>query len=411
MQTRRIFVKQGALALLSLGFAPDFLANAAAAATRRRKVLVVLFQRGAVDGLNMVVPHGERAYYAARPTIAIATPGRDRGALDLDGHFGFHPRLAPLHALYTRGQLAVVHACGSPDPTRSHFDAQDYMETGTPGVKSTQDGWLNRLVAQRHDAEHAGAMRAVALSAQLPRVLQGRAPALAMASLDRMAVSGGAAAGDAFEAQYAAAADSVLNRTGRDAFDAMRTLREVEARGPRSAAQAQYPRSAFGSALRQVAQLVKADVGLEVAYAELGGWDTHVNQGGADGQLATRLADVARTLAAFVEDLGTGMQDVVVVTMSEFGRTVAENGTRGTDHGHGNAMIVLGGPVRGGRVYGRWPGLDEAALVDGRDLAITTDFRDVFCEVVTSHLGVKDLRAVFPKHAWSAKQSLGLLRA
>ncbi|HTU99548.1 MAG TPA: DUF1501 domain-containing protein [Luteitalea sp.] len=409
MTTRRLFVKQGALALLSLGFAPDFLANVAAAATRRRKVLVVIFQRGAVDGLNMVVPHGEQAYYAVRKTIAVAAPGRTGGALDLDGHFGFHPRLAPLHALFTRGQLAVVHACGSPDPTRSHFDAQDYMESGTPGVKSTPDGWMNRLVATRHDAEHAGAMRAVALSSQLPRVLQGRAPALAMASLDRMKVSGGPGAGDAFEAQYAAAADAVLERPGRDAFAAMRTLRDVDARGPRTSATAAYPRSPFGNALQQVARLVKADVGLEVAYAEIGGWDTHINQGGAEGQLAARLGDVGATLGAFVEDLGDAMQDVVVVTMSEFGRTVAENGTRGTDHGHGNAMLVMGGPMRGGRVYGRWPGLDVASLVDGRDLAITTDFRDVFSEVVSGHMGVTDLGAVFPKHTWSPKNRLGLL--
>ncbi len=408
-QNRRVFVKRGAVALLSLGFAPHFLTEAAAAATRRRKVLVVIFQRGAVDGLNMVVPHAEPAYYAARPTIAIARPGGTGGALDLDGHFGLHPRLAPLHALHAAGSLAVVHACGSPDPTRSHFDAQDYMETGTPGVKSTQDGWLNRVIAQRHDAEHAGAMRAVALSPQLPRVLQGKAPALAMSSIDRMAVARGGAASDAFEAQYADAADRALRETGREAFDAMRTLRQVEARGPATSPQAVYPRTPFGNALREVARLVKADVGLEVAYAEIGGWDTHVNQGGADGQLAARLADVGRTLGAFVTDLGSGLQDVVIVTMSEFGRTVAENGTRGTDHGHGNAMLVLGGPVRGGRVYGRWPGLAVAQRVDGRDLAITTDFRDVFSEVLTGHLGVKDLRPVFPGHTWSASTRLGLL--
>jgi uncharacterized protein (DUF1501 family) len=295
------------------------------------------------------------------------------------------------------------------DPTRSHFDAQDYMETGTPGVKSTQDGWLNRVIAQRHDAEHAGAMRAVALWTQLPRVLQGRAPALAMTSLGRMNVAGGARSGDAFEAQYAAAADLLLRQTAREAFDAARTLREVQAKGPRTAGTAQYPRSPFGDAMRQVAQLVKADVGLEVAYAEVGGWDTHVNQGGAEGQLAQRLGDVGRALGAFVHDVGPQMQDVVVVTMSEFGRTVAENGTRGTDHGHGNAMLLLGGPVRGGRVYGRWPGLDVATRVDGRDLAITTDFRDVFSEVISAHLGVDDLRAVFPGHAWSRTRRLGLL--
>lgn len=410
MQTRRIFIKRTGLAVLSLGFAPEFLTRASAAATARRKVLVVVFQRGAVDGLSMVVPHGERGYYDARPSIAIAPPRQPGGALDLDGHFGLHPRMAPLHALYTRGQLAVVHACGSPDTTRSHFDAQDYMETGTPGIKSTRDGWLNRVVAQRHDAEHAGALRAVALSAQLPRVLQGAAPALAITRIDRLGVQNarGGQVGDAFEAQYDAAADQVLHRTGRDAFDAVRTLRAVAARGDAPASSAQYPRSAFADALRQVAQLVKADVGLEVAYAEIGGWDTHVNQGAADGQLATRLRDVAATLGAFVADLDRLMQDVVVVTMSEFGRTVAENGNRGTDHGHGNAMLVMGGPVRGGRVYGRWPGLDQDRRFDGRDLAITTDFRDVLGELITGHLGVRDLTTVFPGHQ-TAVRSLGLL--
>ncbi|BCS35826.1 hypothetical protein TBR22_A50600 [Luteitalea sp. TBR-22] len=409
MHDRRIFVKRGAVALLALGFAPEFLAQAAAAATRRRKVLVVVFQRGAVDGLSMVVPHGDAAYYAARPTIAVPRPGRDAGALDLDGHFGLHPGLAQLHALYRNGSLAVVHACGSPDPTRSHFDAQDYMESGTPGVKRTPDGWLNRLIAQRHDAEHVGAMRAVALSSRLPRILQGAAPTLAMTSVERMRIAGGGATGDAFEAQYAAAADRVLRDTGRETFDAMRTLRGVESRGPATAAGAAYPRSAFGDALRQVARLIKADVGLEVAFAEAGGWDTHVNQGGSTGQLATRLGDLGQAIGAFVADLGAGMQDVVVVTMSEFGRTVAENGTRGTDHGHGNAMLVLGGPVRGGRVYGRWPGLDVASRAEGRDVAVTTDFRDVLADVIATHLGVADLGPVFPGHAWTPGRRLGLV--
>ena len=395
MISRRVFLRHGSFALVSLGFAPSFLARTALAAPRRARRLIAIFQRGAVDGLNMVVPYGEDDYYRSRPTIALARPGRgDQSALDLDGFFGLNPRLQPLAPLFASRDLAIVHACGSPDATRSHFDAQDYMESATPGVKSTGDGWLNRYLQARRD-EEATTFRAVAMSAQLPRTLQGKAPALAMSQIEQFGLRSDAMTAS-FEAQYAAAADQVLNGTGREAFDAMKTLRRADPARYRPENGATYPRSPFGQSLQQIAQLAKADVGLEVAFAEVGGWDTHVNQGGAQGQLATRLDDFARGIRALVDDLGSRMADTVVVTMSEFGRTLAENGNRGTDHGHGNAMMVIGGGVRGRKVYGRWPGLKPEQRYDGRDLAITTDFRDVFAEIVVRHLGLADPAPVFP---------------
>lgn len=409
MISRRIFLKNGGLALVSLGFAPAFLARTVAAADARRRVLITIFQRGAVDGLNMIVPFGERAYYNARPTLAIAAPGKSPdAAVDLDGFFGLHPRLGPLKPFFDARQMAIVHACGSPDGTRSHFDAQDYMETATPGVKSTQDGWLNRYL---HAREHQAAtpFRAVALAPQLPRSLQGLEPALAIGQINQFGIRGGATemVQSSFESEYAAAADRVLHSTGREAFDAVKMLKNANLDQYTPANGAEYPRSAFGEALRQIAQLIKADVGLEVAFAESGNWDHHVNEGAAVGLLATRLDDLARGLAALVRDLGDRMQDVVILTMSEFGRAVAENGNRGTDHGHGNAMMIIGGPVRGGKVYGRWPGLSPEQRYDGRDLAVTTDFRAVFAEVVHAHLGLGDTRPVFP--GYTAQTTLGFL--
>ena len=408
MISRRIFLKNGGLALVSLGFAPAFLARTVAAADARRRVLITIFQRGAVDGLNMIVPFGERHYYAARPSLAIARPGAADSAIDLDGFFGLHPRLAPLKPFYDARQMAIVHACGSPDGTRSHFDAQDYMETATPGVKSTQDGWLNRYL---HAREHQAAtpFRAVALAQQLPRALQGTAPALAIGQIAQFGIRAGqgSAMQSSFESEYAAAAESVLHSTGREAFDAVRMLKTANPQQYAPANGAEYPRSAFGEALRQIGQLVKADVGLEVAFAESGNWDHHANEGAASGLLANRLDDLARGIAALARDLGDRMQDVVILTMSEFGRAVVENGSRGTDHGHGNAMMILGGGVRGGKVYGRWPGLAPEQRYDGRDLAVTTDFRSVFAEVVRGHLGLTDAAAVFP--GFRDRTTLGFL--
>ena len=407
MTSRRVFLKQsGGVALLSLGFAPTFLARTAQAAGTRKKLLVAVFQRGAVDGLNMVVPFGDAGYYAARPTIAIARAGRDGGAIDLDGFFGLHPRMAALAPWWQRGQLAIVHASGSPDATRSHFDAQDYMESATPGVKSTRDGWLNRYLQAQHGRSP---LRAVALTAQMPRALQGVAPALAVNRLDDFALRGPSSA--ALESSYAASGDSLLDATAAEAFEAMRTM-SASLTGRYTPAQGVvYPRSPFGQALEEIARLAKADVGLEIAFAESTQWDHHANQGGATGQMANRLDDFSRGLAALALDLGDRLADTVILTMSEFGRAVSQNGSGGTDHGHGNAMLLLGGPVRGGHVYGKWPGLAESARHDGRDLAITTDFRDVFAEVVVKHLGAdaQTAAAVFPGYAVKPSSFRGLL--
>ena len=410
MISRRVFLKNGGLALVSLGFAPEFLARTVAASPSRRRVLVTVFQRGAVDGLNMIVPFGDKAYYAARPSIAIARPGSGPdAALDLDGFFGMHPRLAPLKAFFEAKQLAIVHASGSHDETRSHFDAQDYMESATPGVKSTPDGWLNRyLHAKEH--EKATPFRAVALAPQLPRALQGLAPALAIGQISQFGIRAAGSSDmvqSSFEAEYAAAAQGVLHQTSRDAFDAIRMLKSADPARYAPENGAEYPRSAYGDALKQIAQLIKADVGLEVAFAESGNWDHHVNEGAAVGLLANRLDDFARGIAALVRDLGDRMADVVIMTMSEFGRAVAENGNRGTDHGHGNAMMVLGGNVRGGKVYGRWPGLAPEQRYEGRDLAVTTDFRAVFAEVVKAHMGLQNTQPVFP--GFKMPDGLGLI--
>ena len=400
--SRRVFVKSGGLALFSLGLDPLFLARAAYAATRstaypsNRPILVCLFQRGAVDGLNMIVPHGDPAYYRERPRIAV--PERD--VVDLDGHFGLHPRLAPLKPLWDNKSLAAIHAVGSPDSTRSHFDGQDYMESGTPGVKATPDGWLNRYC--QHDREHADTpFHAVAFGPQLPRALAGSAPSLAIEDLQAFGLRvPQEAARDkltrAFEELYAGSATGLLSASSQEAFEAVQMLKRVNPAQYQPANGADYPRGRFGRSLLQIAQLIKADVGVRVAFADVTGWDTHVNQGASEGQLAARLAELGQGLAAFAQDLGEGMRDVVVLTMSEFGRTIRENGNSGTDHGHATAMLALGGPVNGGRVLGKWPGLDPASRFEGRDLAVTTDFRDLFAEILARHLGATDLGAVFP---------------
>jgi uncharacterized protein (DUF1501 family) len=413
MISRRVFLKDGAFALVTLGFAPSFLARTAFAEGRsaRTKQLVAIFQRGAVDGLSVVVPFGEGDYYRLRPTIALARPGSGSNAsIDLDGFFGLNPRMAPLKRLWDGNQLAIVHACGSPDATRSHFDAQDYMETATPGVKSTGDGWLNRYL-QARQVESSTPFRAVSLTGQVPRVLQGASPALAFSQVGQFGIRAGMsteAVNSSFEALYASAADRILKGTGRDAFDAMKMLKTTDPSKYQPENGAEYPRSPFGQALRQIAQLIKADVGVEVAFADVGGWDTHVNQGSSQGQLAGRLDDFSRGIAALTTDVGDRMADTVVLTMSEFGRAVAENGNRGTDHGHGNAMFVIGGDVRGGRVYGKWPGLSQDKRFEGRDLAVTTDFRDVFGEIVVRHLGVTDARPIFPGYAISPSKFPGI---
>ena len=396
---RRVFLKTGACALVaSAPGLPRFLVRAAGAAPARAKVLVAVFQRGAVDGLSMAAPHGDPGYASQRPSIALQAPRRGDGdrAIDLDGFFALHPVLSPLAPLWQSGTLAVVQACGSPDVTRSHFDAQDYMESGTPGVKSTADGWLSRAVIRLPAARSP--FRAVALAGTLPRSLHGDAGALAMQSVQRFDVrtAGAAATRQGFESLYEQGVRDLLHGTGRETFEAVRMLKQANASRIPVANGADYPRGRLGDALRQIAQLIRADVGLQIAFADAEGWDTHVGQGAEQGQLANRLRDFGGALAAFARDLGDRMSDVVVLTMSEFGRTVAENGNRGTDHGHATTMLVLGGGVKGGKIYGRWPGLAREQLFEGRDLAVTTDFRTLFSEVAGRHLGVAEPAALFP---------------
>jgi uncharacterized protein (DUF1501 family) len=412
--SRRIFLRQGGLALLTLGFAPSFVSRIAAESAERRKLLIVVFQRGAVDGLNMVVPFGEADYYRARPSIAIAKPGAANGAIDLNGFFGLHPRMSAFKPLWDRGEMAIVHATGSHDTTRSHFDAQDYMESATPGVKSTRDGWLNRYLqgSGPRDQGSGNPLRGIALTKQMPRSMQGPAPALAIGSTADFTVAD-MSARTSFEEIYAAAQqDQALRGTAGEAFDAMKTLAKKTAGQYRPANAAAYPRSPFGQAMQEIARLAKSDVGLEIAFAESTQWDHHVNEGAATGQIANRLDDFSRGIAALAQDLGDRMADTVILTMSEFGRAVAENGSRGTDHGHGNAMFVIGGAVKGGQVYGKWPGLAVNDRFEGRDLAVTTDFRDVFGEVVMTHLGAGSATAakVFPGHTLDTRKFRGVLR-
>jgi uncharacterized protein (DUF1501 family) len=417
MTTRRLFLRSSGLALASFGLAPRLLVRAleAAEAGPGRR-LVVVFQRGAMDGLNVVVPFGEKAYRSARPTIAIPEPRRGakgETAIDLDGFFGLHPALEPLAPLWSEGSLAAVQAVGSPDPTRSHFDAQDFMETGTPGRKSTEDGWLNRALRAAPDPGAATPLRAVAMTPTLPRTLAGAAPAVALASLAQFRLGpagGGGSAAAGFESLYETAVESALRGAAHDTFEALESLKGLDPRRYRPAAGARYPRGRFGETLQQVAQLFKADVGVQAAFVESGGWDHHAAEGGVSGQLANRLRELASGLYAFHRDMGAAMADVVVVTLTEFGRTVRENGNRGTDHGHASVSLVLGGPVRGGKVHGRWPGLGPGALFEGRDLAVTTDFRDLLGEVLARHLGARDLRAVFPGHANDPARLPGVMR-
>jgi len=416
---RRAFVKSGALALVTMGLSPSFLRRTAFGLelfnAPKGKVLICLFQRGAADALNIVVPHGERAYYAMRPSIAIPQPSRGvaNGAIDLDGFFGLHPALAPLKPLYDRGLLAPVHAVGSPSTTRSHFDAQDYMETGTPDNKGTTDGWLNRYLAVKGTCDECNLaktpFRAVSLTPQTPRILEGPSATVAMNSLDEFSVRATGNSAERLEALYRTGSADLVHGTGAEMFDAVKMLRSANPQKYLPQNGADYPRSQFGLRLLQIAQLIKANVGLEIAFADVGGWDTHVNQGSSTGQLAQRLDDFSRSIAALVADLGDRMDDVVIMTMSEFGRMARENGNRGTDHGHAGALFVIGGHVKGGKVHGKWPGLEQEQLYEGRDLALTTDFRSVFAEVVSDHLGARATEKIFPGFAASPQDFLGIV--
>ena len=383
------------------------IARSATYDSSNQKRLIVIFLRGAVDGLNVVVPYSETAYYQARPKIAIPQPSQQGGVLDLDGRFGLHPALAPLMPLWKQGTLAFVHACGSPDPTRSHFDAQYYMESGTPDVKNTSDGWMNRLLSIL--SGHSP-IQAVSLGATTPHIFSGPMPVANLESgrnadkplpLDRPQVA------EAFDKLYSGKDDlSQTYQEGRMARQALKNDLDAEMKMANNGAP--LP-SGFARDAQRLAQLMVRDPRIELAFMDLGGWDTHVNQGSSTGQLARNLLQLGQGLASLVQGLGLVYPNTAIVVMSEFGRTVHENGNGGTDHGHGNVMWVLGGKVHGGKVYGQWPGLSTDQLYQGRDLAITTDFRDAIATVLENHLNLDKakLNQVFPDYA--PKQKIELI--
>ncbi|HKP87561.1 MAG TPA: DUF1501 domain-containing protein [Blastocatellia bacterium] len=417
--TRRFFLKSSGLALVSFAAAPSFLKRTAFAQTlagagKDHPIIIAIFQRGAMDGISAVVPFGDKNYYSVRPNIALPEPkaGNADSAIDLDGFFALHPALASFKPIYDAGNLAIVHAVGSPDNTRSHFDAQDYMEAGTPGNKGTSDGWLNRYMQAKRDPK-ATPFRAVALTANLPRTLLGAAPAIAMTNIADFGVRAGAGnnqVAKGFEALYTQSMPDVLHGTGKEAFEAVKMLKKANPQQHAATSGANYPRSPFGQALLQIAQLIKSDVGIEVAFTDVGGWDTHANQGSSRGQLANRLQDFGAGIAALYRDLGDRMSNIVILTMTEFGRTIRQNGSGGTDHGHASCLFALGGPVKGGKVYGKWPGLASELLYEGRDLALTTDFRDVFAEVAARHMRATNLSAIFPGFNPNAANFRGIIR-
>ncbi|HLQ24851.1 MAG TPA: DUF1501 domain-containing protein [Acidiferrobacterales bacterium] len=409
---RRLFLKRltalSAVSLIPIGRL-GWAAKTTEAANNKR--LIVVFLRGAVDGLNVVIPYNERNYYLARPGIAIPPPASGAGgALDLDGRFGLHPALAPVLSLWRDRSLAFVHACGSPDPTRSHFDAQDYMESGTPGIKSTADGWMNRLLAVLPGGHSSTS--ALNLGPTAPRILQGP---IAVANLpltknaaqpmplDRPPI------GNAFDRLYAG--NDPLSLAYKEGQAMRKKLLEELKQDMQSADNGAPSANGFAAEADRLARLLVRDAGIRLVFIALGGWDTHINQGAANGQLANHLRPLSEGLITLAQRLGPAYADTVIIVLSEFGRTVNENGNGGTDHGHGNVLWVLGGPIHGGKVYGQWPGLSPENLYEARDLAVTTDFREAIGVVAKRHLNVddKNLARLFPNSIQKTVKLGGLI--
>ena len=411
-------MKSGGLALFGVGLMggiPAFMAEAAASdkilgAYKRRRVMVCIFQRGAMDGLMAVTPFTDSYFLAARPTLSLSAvaAGRSNPLLDLDGRWGLHPGMKAFEPLFKDGRLAIVHGIGSPNNTRSHFDAQDYMESGTPFSKGTSSGWLNRAVGLLgHDA--VTPFTAVSLTSALPRSFYGDNPSLAISNLQDFAIQlkGNPAAANtaarSFEDLYDQTSAGLLHQTGKESFEAMKLLQQADVHNYRPAAGAVYPASPLGNSLRQIAQLIKMDVGLEVAFTESNGWDTHFNQGTDNGIFARNVADLSTSIAAFWQDLDAYQDDVTVMTMTEFGRTVHQNGTGGTDHGRASCNFIIGNRVDGGKVHGDVPSLAIENLEDRRDLPVTTDFRSVFSAVADAHLQISNDKVLFPD--WGGKKA------
>ena len=418
MSTRRGFLKGAGLALFGVGVGgvPTFIVKAAnsfknVGLYKKSKILICVFQRGAMDGLMAVTPFTDNFLRTARPTIFMEA-GAGKPLIDLDGRFGLHSGFKSFEPLFRDKRLAIVHGIGSPNNTRSHFDAQDYMESGTPFNKGTGSGWLNRASGLLgHDATP---FRAVSLTSSLPRSFYGDNPAVAINNLQDFSIQmrGNASntntVSKSFEDLYDHTSNNLLKDTGKESFDAMKMLQKADTRNYKPANGAIYPNTALGNSLKQIVQLIKMDVGLEVGFAEHGGWDTHFNQGTELGAFARNSIDLSNSIAALWTDLGTLQDDVTIMSMTEFGRTVKQNGTGGTDHGRGSCNFILGNDVNGGIVHGTVKPLSVENLEDGRDLAVTTDFRAVFSEVANQHLKINNNNTLFPD--WKGTK-IGVMKA
>lgn len=409
MISRKAFLKTGGLALfgISMGGIPAFLAEAASLVQapglfKRKKILVSIFQRGAMDGLMAVTPFEDKYLQASRPGLFIpAAKGvKSTSLIDLDGRFGLHPSMAAFERMFMDKKLAIVHGIGSPNNTRSHFDAQDYMESGTPFNKGTSSGWLNRAVGLL--GHEASPFQAVSLTSSMPRSFYGDKPSVAISNLQDFSIqmtgntAGAARISQSFEDLYDQTSSGLLKQAGKDSFEAVKMIDSIDTKNYKPSNNTVYPNSPLGNSLKQIAQLIKMDVGLEVAFAESGGWDTHFNQGTQNGVFARNVADLSQSIMAFWNDMGAYQDDLTVMTMTEFGRTVKQNGTGGTDHGRASCNFILGNHVNGGTVHGRVEPLAVENLEDGRDLAVTTDFRKVFSEVANKHLQINNNKILFP---------------
>lgn len=409
MSTRKAFLKSGAIAAfgISIGGVPGFVARAAQhfqskQLYQKNKILICIFQRGAMDGLMAVTPFNDPYLKKARPGLFMSAAKTEKVSLiDLDGQFGLHPSMSIFEPLFKNNQLAIVHGIGSPNNTRSHFDAQDYMESGTPFKKSTDSGWLNRAAGLM--THQATPFRAVSLTPALPRSFYGNASSIAINNLADFKISSNQAKSNlnvtakSFEDLYDETTNQIIKNTGKETFEAVELLSKLNLKKYQTTQGVIYPNSNLGNALKQIAQLIKSDVGLEIGFAESSGWDTHFNQGTNNGIFARNIGDLSNSIAALWNDLGDDLKDnVVIMTMTEFGRTVKQNGTNGTDHGRASCNFILGTNIKGGKVYGDIKPLSIENLEDGRDLPVTTDFRSVFNEVAQKHLNIKNTKQLFP---------------
>ena len=367
--------------------------------------LVVIFLRGGIDGLNVVVPHQETDYYDVRPSIAIPYPGEPEGIIDLNGFFGLHPALSDLVPFWGKKELAFIYNCGSPDQTRSHFDAQNYIESGTPGIKSTQDGWMNRLLAVLPTDRPTQALN---VGITTPRILQGKMAvanlrpgknSLRKLSIDRPPVH------QAFARLYSD--DSDLAQAYRKGVEAREIIMAELNQEMMSASGNATSVNGFVDDAKEVGKLIRGDARTQLAFMNVGGWDSHV---GEKFILNRSLTHLGQGLATLVQELDNVYDNTVILVISEFGRTVKENGNQGTDHGHGNVMWLLGGAIRGGQIYGKWEGLGDSVLYEGRDLPVTTDFREAIASILLNHISISqsELGNIFPGYQF--QNSLNLIK-